>query len=68
VGCGVADRSVVDAVDAHGPAMAGRPDAELRALTGIHQNLLHAGADLEALLPEGFAAVREAFRRPLATR
>jgi preprotein translocase subunit SecA len=59
----MADRSVVDAVDAHGPAMAGRPDAELRGLTGIHQDRLHAGAEPEALLPEAFAAVREAFRR-----
>jgi preprotein translocase subunit SecA len=54
---------VVDAADAHGPAMAGRSDAELRGLTGIHRDRLHAGADPEALLPEAFAAVREAFRR-----
>jgi preprotein translocase subunit SecA len=59
----MADRSVVDAVDAHGPAMAGRPDAELRGLIGIHQDRLHAGAEPETLLPEAFAAVREAFRR-----
>jgi preprotein translocase subunit SecA len=59
----MADKSVLDAIDAHGPAMAGRPDAELRGLTGIHQDRLRAGADPEALLPEAFAAVREAFRR-----
>jgi preprotein translocase subunit SecA len=59
----VADRSVVDAVDAHALPMAGRPDAELRGLSRIHQDRLRAGADPEALLPEAFAAVREAFRR-----
>jgi preprotein translocase subunit SecA len=59
----MADRSVVDAVDAHGPAIAGRPDADLRGLTRMHQDRQRAGADPEALLPEAFAAVREAFRR-----
>ena len=59
----MADESVVEAVDVHGLPMAGRTDAELRGLTGIHQDRLHTGADPEALLPEAFAAVREAFRR-----
>src|SRR6185437_5855225 len=59
----MADRSVVEAVDVHRLPMAGRTDAELRGLTGIHQDRLHTGADPEALLPEAFAAVREAFRR-----
>lgn len=59
----MADESMVEAVDVHGLPMAGCPDAELRGLTGIHQDRMHTGADPEALLPEAFAAVREAFRR-----
>ena len=44
-------------------AMQARSDAELKALTGEFRQRFEAGESLEDLLPEAFAAVREASRR-----
>ena len=44
-------------------AMQARSDAELKALTPEYRQRFEAGESLEDLLPEAFAAVREASRR-----
>ena len=49
-------------------AMRTRSDDELRALTPAYRERLAAGAKLDDLLPEAFAAVREAARRVLGQR
>jgi len=43
-------------------------DAELRAMTPAFRERLAAGASLDDLLPEAFAAVREAAKRTLGQR
>ena len=43
--------------------MQARSDAELKALTGLYRLRLDAGESLDDLLPDAFAAVREASRR-----
>ncbi|NLJ34462.1 MAG: preprotein translocase subunit SecA [Firmicutes bacterium] len=48
--------------------MAGLSDADLRSLTVEFKNRLSRGETLDALLPEAFAAVREASRRTLGMR
>ena len=50
------------------PEMQARSDDELRALTGIFRERLADGEDLDDLLPEAFAAVREAGVRVLGQR
>ena len=50
-------------VNALEEAMQARSDAELKALTGEFRQRFEAGESLEDLLPEAFAAVREASRR-----
>src|SRR5438132_327758 len=50
------------------PAMKGRSDAELAALTPAFRGRLEQGAPLDDILPEAFAAVREAGRRALTMR
>jgi preprotein translocase subunit SecA len=50
------------------PTMKARSDAELRALTGTLKERLDRGASLNELLPEAFAAVREASVRTLGMR
>jgi preprotein translocase subunit SecA len=60
-GAGVLDRcrAAVGAFNALEPDMRARSDAGLRALTGEFGNRLGAGGDVDAMLPEAFAAVRE---------
>jgi len=48
--------------------MQARSAAELRALTGTLRDRLATGTTLDALLPEAFAAVREAARRTIGQR
>src|SRR5579884_2893482 len=50
------------------PEMQARSDDELRALTAIFRERLADGEDLDDLLPEAFAAVREAGVRVLGQR
>jgi preprotein translocase subunit SecA len=50
------------------PTMKARSDAELRALTGVFKERLDRGASLDEILPEAFAAVREASMRTLGMR
>ena len=54
---------VVTRINALEDEMQARSDAELKALTGLYRLRLDAGESLDDLLPEAFAAVREASRR-----
>ncbi len=49
-------------------AMQARSDEELRALTAAFRERADAGEDLQSILPEAFAAVREASVRTLGLR
>ena len=57
--------SVVPAVASYEPEMERRSDADLRALTADYKLRLERGEDLDDLLGEAFATVREAARRVL---
>ncbi|MGZ4119182.1 MAG: preprotein translocase subunit SecA, partial [Actinomycetota bacterium] len=59
---------LADQVGSFEPEMQARSDVELRALTDIFRARLVEGEDLEDLLPEAFAAVREAAVRTLGQR
>jgi preprotein translocase subunit SecA len=61
-------RDVVAQVSAHEPAMQSLDDSELQALTRSFRARLEAGETLTGLLPEAFAAVREAAVRTLDQR
>jgi preprotein translocase subunit SecA len=61
-------RTVVQKVNALEPAFEALDDAALRAKTDEWRQRVAAGEDLEALLPEAFAAVREAGKRTLKMR
>ena len=50
------------------PAMKGLSDEDLRGLTGKFRERIDRGESLDALLPEAFAACREAARRILGMR
>ena len=58
----------VDAVNQLGPEMSSLTDAQLRAKTGEFRERLAQDATLDDLLPEAFAAVREASCRTLGMR
>ena len=58
----------VDAINAIGPAMTKLSDDELRAKTAELQAKVRGGADLDSLLVESFALVREAADRVLGLR
>ena len=58
----------VDQVREMEPAMRRLSDDGLRAMTGLLKEKLQNGANLEDILPEAFAAVREASVRVLAQR
>jgi preprotein translocase subunit SecA len=58
----------VRAINAHEPALGGLTDEQLRGKTEAFRQQLAAGADLDELLPEAFAVVREAGRRALGMR
>jgi preprotein translocase subunit SecA len=61
-------RDVVAQVNALGAEMESRADDGLRALTGVFRARLDRGEPLDGLLPEAFAAVREAAVRTLGQR
>ena len=61
-------RRVVERVNALEPQFEALDDAGLRALTVKFRERLAAGETLDQLLPEAFAAVREAGRRTLGMR
>jgi preprotein translocase subunit SecA len=61
-------KAVVPLVAAFEPAMRGCSDAELRAVTDRLRQRVQAGTSFEDVLPEGFAAVREAARRSIGQR
>ena len=58
----------VDRINALEPAMQAMNDEELRALTGRFKERVERGEPLDDLLPEAFAAVREASVRSLKMR
>ena len=60
--------SIVPEVAAFEREMEVRSDAELKALTGIYKGRLDKGEDLDDLLAEAFATVREAGKRVLGQR
>ena len=58
----------VDAINALEPAMEGLSDSDLRAKTGELRARIRKGEDLDDLVGEAFAVVREAARRTLGQR
>jgi preprotein translocase subunit SecA len=60
--------AMVGPINALEPEMQARSDAELRELTDVFRKRLADGEDLDDLLPEAFAAVREASVRTLGKR
>jgi preprotein translocase subunit SecA len=58
----------VDRINALEPAMQAMSDEEVRALTGRFKERVERGEPLDDLLPEAFAAVREASVRSLKMR
>jgi preprotein translocase subunit SecA len=61
-------RGVVDRINALEPELEALDDAQLRALTEELKSRLEAGQTLDDILPEAFAAVREAAKRTLGQR
>ncbi|MFC1516359.1 preprotein translocase subunit SecA [Thermodesulfobacteriota bacterium] len=61
-------RPVVETISALEPAMQALSDEELRAQTNVFRERLDRGETLEDILPEAFAAVREASVRTLKMR
>ena len=61
-------RRTATAVNALEPAMGALSDEQLRAKTQEFRDRLAAGEDLDAMLPEVFAVVREAGKRTLNMR
>ncbi len=61
-------RRTVERVNALEPAMEALSDEELRAKTGAFRTRLAEGEELEAMLPEVFAVVREAGKRTVGMR
>ncbi|MBI4729444.1 MAG: preprotein translocase subunit SecA [Acidobacteria bacterium] len=59
---------IKNAVNALEPEMKARSDADLRELTTLFRKRLADGEDLDDLIPEAFAAVREAALRTLGQR
>ena len=59
---------VVDRVNSLESDMQAKSDEELRALTGSYMERVSQGEDLDDLLPEAFATVREASVRTLGQR
>ena len=55
-------------VNAHEATFAAMNDDELRSMTGKFKTRLENGEDLDDLLPEAFAVVREASKRTLGQR
>jgi preprotein translocase subunit SecA len=58
----------VDAVNAFEPTIEALSDDELRAQTDVFRQRLSSGQNLDSVLPEAFATVREAAKRTLGQR
>src|SRR5579864_2723340 len=58
----------VEKINAHEPSFAALSEADLNAKTEEFRKRLAAGESLDDLLPEAFAAVREAAKRTLGQR
>ena len=61
-------RPIVEQINAREPHMKGLSDEELKGQTARLKHRLEAGEDLQGLLPEAFATVREASVRVLKMR
>src|SRR5881409_3845691 len=61
-------RGTVEQINEMEPAYEALSDAELRAKTDELKDRLSAGESLDDVLPEAFAAVREAAKRTLGQR
>jgi len=61
-------RPIVEKINALEPKMAGLSDGELRGKTDELRRRLEKGHSLDDVLPEAFAAVREASRRTIGLR
>ena len=61
-------RKIVDKVNGFEPTISALTDDELRGKTVIFRQRLADGAELDDLLPEAFATVREAAKRTLGQR
>src|SRR5688500_18574051 len=61
-------QAIVPEINAFEPALEGLSDDELAAKTPYFRQRLANGEDVDDLLPEGFAVVREAARRVLGQR
>ncbi|MDD5591166.1 MAG: preprotein translocase subunit SecA, partial [Dehalococcoidales bacterium] len=59
---------IVDRINKLEPGFDGLSDSELRAKTGEFKTRLKDGVSLDDLLPEAFAAVREAAKRTIGQR
>jgi preprotein translocase subunit SecA len=61
-------RKIVDRINGFEPTISAMTDDELRGQTAIFRQRLEDGAELDDLLPEAFATVREAAKRVLGQR
>ncbi|HEY0149327.1 MAG TPA: preprotein translocase subunit SecA [Allosphingosinicella sp.] len=61
-------RKIVDRINGFEPTISAMTDEELSGQTAIFRQRLADGQDLDALLPEAFATVREAAKRTLGQR
>ena len=59
---------IAEEVNSWEPAISAKSDLELQSLTTSFKSRLAAGEDLDSLLPEAFAVVREAAKRTLGQR
>ncbi|RLA84177.1 MAG: preprotein translocase subunit SecA, partial [Deltaproteobacteria bacterium] len=59
---------IVERINALEPQVMGLPDHRLRAKTGEFKERIERGEDLDSLLPEAYAVVREVARRTLGER
>ena len=60
---GAMHRRLIDRVNSHQEAMRALPDAQLQHKTGEFRDRLGKGEHLDHLLPEAYAAIREAAQR-----
>lgn len=61
-------RPLVEKINSLEPHLKTLSDAELRAQTGLLRSKLEDGASLDELIPQAYAAVREAARRTIGLR
>src|SRR5512135_890083 len=61
-------RHALQKINALEPEIAAKSDAEIKAMTATLKERVANGEELDAVLPEAFAAVREAGKRTLQMR